>query len=70
MNIWIEYWKSKDNRSHLNNHAQMKANAKWIAPDPKDIARRFCQNREEASKLAQSLSNDGYHVSIKQDGIL
>jgi len=70
MNIWIEYWKSKDNRSHLNNHAQMKENAKWIAPDPKDIARRFCQNREEASKLAQSLSNDGYHVSIKQDGIL
>ena len=70
MNIWIEYWKSKDNRSHLNNHAQMKENAKWIAPDPKDIARRFCQNREEASKLAQSLSNDGYHVIIKQDGIL
>ena len=48
----------------------MRENAKWVAPDPKEITRRFCQSREEASKLAQSLSNDGYHVSIKQDGIL
>ena len=29
MNIWVEFWK-KDNTPSLNNHAQMRENAKWV----------------------------------------
>ena len=62
----IEYFKMKDDR--LNNHAQMKEQAKWIPPDPKDVRKRFCQTLKEAQNLAKSLFDQGYHVSIKQDG--
>ena len=69
MNIWVEYWKNKDARSHVEgSHAQMKENAKWIPPDPKDVTKRFCQDREQASKFAKSLQKQGYHVNIKTDG--
>ena len=33
MNTWVEYYKFTDKRN--NNHAQMKENAKWVDPDPK-----------------------------------
>ena len=66
MNIWVEYWK-KENKSSLNNHAQMRENAKWVQPDKKDIRKRFCQSREDASKFAQSMQEQGHHVSIKTD---
>ena len=65
MNIWIEYWKKEDNRK--NTHAQMRENVKWIDPDPKEIIKRFCQSREDANKYANSLQEQGYHVTIKQD---
>jgi len=65
MNIWIEYWKKEDNRK--NTHAQMRENAKWVDPDPKEIIKRFCQSREDANKYANSLQEQGYHVTIKQD---
>ena len=68
MNIWVEYWKKPSNKS-LNNHAQMRENAKWINPDPKEIRKRFCQSREEASSFAKSMQNQGYFVSIKTDGM-
>ena len=67
MNIWVEYFKYDDNRK--NTHAQMKEQAKWVPPDPKDVTKRFCQSRLHASALAKSLSNQGYHVTIKTDGI-
>jgi|TARA_Y100000034_G_scaffold124792_1_gene173438 superfamily II DNA helicase RecQ len=67
MNIWLEYFKYNDNRN--NNHAQMKENAKWIPPDPEKISKRFCQSRKDAQKLAKRLNDDGYHVSIKTDGM-
>ena len=67
MNIWVEYWK-KENRISLNNHAQMRENAKWVRPDEKNILRRFCQSREDASTFAHSMQEQGYHVSIKTDG--
>tara|TARA_B100000029_G_scaffold506067_1_gene588103 strand:+ start:1491 stop:1706 length:216 start_codon:yes stop_codon:yes gene_type:complete len=67
MNIWVEYFKYDDNRK--NTHAQMKEQAKWVPPDPKDVTKRFCQSRQHASALAKSLSNQGYHVTIKTDGI-
>ena len=67
MNIWLEYFKYNDNRN--NNHAQMKENAKWIPPDPKEISKRFCQNIKQAQELAKRLNDDGYHVSIKTDGM-
>ena len=66
MNIWVEYWK-KENKSSLNNHAQMRENAKWVQPDKKDIRKRFCQSREDASKFAQSMQEQGYHASVKTD---
>jgi len=66
MNIWVEYFKYNDNRK--NTHAQMKEQAKWIPPDPKTVTKRFCQNREDAQRLAKNLSDQGYHVSIKTDG--
>ena len=65
MNIWIEYWKKEDNRK--NTHAQMRENAKWVDPDPKEIIKRFCQSREDANVYANSLQEQGYHVTIKQD---
>ena len=67
MNIWVEYWKKED-RISLNNHAQMRENSKWVQPDEKDIMKRFCQNREQASKFAEAMQKEGYHVSIKTDG--
>ena len=66
MNIWIEFWKKEDNRK--NTHAQMRENAKWVEPDPKKIIKRFCQSREDANIYAKSLQEQGYHVTIKQDG--
>ena len=65
MNIWIEFWKKEDNRK--NTHAQMRENVKWVDPDPKEIIKRFCQSREDANKYANSLQEQGYHVTIKQD---
>jgi len=67
MNIWIEYWKRQP-ESTLNNHAQMKQNAKWIPPDESDITKRFCQNMEQATKLSQSLFDQGYYAQIRTDG--
>ena len=69
MNIWVEYWDKPPNKS-LNNHAQMRENAKWVNPDPKEIRKRFCQSREEASSFAKSMQNQGYFVSIKTDGVV
>ena len=68
MNIWVEYIKYKDNRN--NTHAQMKEQAKWVQPDPKEINRRFCQSREEAQKFAASMNEQGYHATIKTDGVI
>ena len=65
MNIWIEFWKKEDNLK--NTHAQMRENVKWVDPDPKEIIKRFCQSREDANKYANSLQEQGYHVTIKQD---
>ena len=67
MNIWVEYWK-KENKISKNNHAQIREQAKWIEPDPKDISKRFCQDREQASKFAKSMQEQGFHARIKTDG--
>ena len=68
MNIYIEYYKFSDDRK--NNHAQMKEQAKWTPPDPSTVHKRFCQSRKEAKRLAKSMFEDGYHVTIKTDGSL
>ena len=69
MNIWVEYFINEDNRSHLEgSHAQMKEQAKWVKPDPKDVHKRFCQNREDANRFAKSMNDRGYHATIKTDG--
>lgn len=67
MNIWVEYWKQVDNRN--NNHAQMKEQANWVEPDPKDIQRRFFDYRKDASEFASRMFEEGYHTRIKTDGI-
>ena len=66
MNIWVEYFKFEDTRK--NTHAQIREQAKWIEPDPKDVHKRFCQNREEAQRFAKSMNDQGYHATIKTDG--
>ena len=66
MNIWIEYWKKEEKSK--NTHAQIREQAKWVEPDPKDVHKRFCQSREDANRYAESLQEQGYHVRIKQDG--
>ena len=65
MNIWIEYWKKEEKSK--NTHAQIREQAKWVEPDPKDIQKRFCQSREDANRYAESLQEQGYHVRIKED---
>ncbi len=65
MNIWIEYWKKEEKSK--NTHAQIRENAKWVEPDPKDVHKRFCQSREDANRYAESLQEQGYHVRIKED---
>ena len=64
MNIWIEYWKKEEKSK--NTHAQIRENAKWVDPDPKDVHKRFCQSREDANRYAESLQEQGYHVRIKE----
>ena len=66
MNIWIEYWKKEEKSK--NTHAQIREQAKWVEPDPKDVHKRFCQSREDANRYAESLQEQGYHVRIKEDG--
>ena len=68
MNIWVEYFRYEDNRK--NTWAQIRENPKWNPPDPKNISRRFCQNREDAHTLAKRLNEQGYHATIKTDGYL
>ena len=65
MNIWVEYFKFIDNRK--NTHAQMREQAKWVEPDPKDVNKRFCQSREDAAVFAKSMQEQGYHATIKTD---
>ena len=67
MNIWVEYFNYEDKRK--NTHAQMREHAKWVEPDPKKVTKRFCQSREDAQRLAKSLNDQGYYVTIKTDGI-
>ena len=66
MNIWVEYFKFEDSRK--NTHAQIREQAKWVEPDPKDVHRRFCQSREDAQRFAKSMNEQGYHATIKTDG--
>jgi hypothetical protein len=66
MNIWVEYWKKED-RISLNNHAQIREQAKWIEPNPEDIRKRFFDDRVSASKFAQRMTDDGYHSRVKED---
>tara|TARA_B100001559_G_scaffold266087_1_gene232397 strand:+ start:1226 stop:1432 length:207 start_codon:yes stop_codon:yes gene_type:complete len=68
MNIWIEYWRPKTTENK-NYHAQSQP-IKWEKPDKKDIRKRFCQSKEQAYQISMSLQEQGYHVSVKTDGIL
>ena len=65
MNIWVEYFRVIDNSK--NTHAQMREQAKWVEPDPKDVNKRFCQSREDAAVFAKSMQEQGYHATIKTD---
>ena len=68
MNIWIEYWERKTTENK-NYYAQSQP-ISWEKPDKKDISRRFCQSREQANRIALSLQDQGYHMTVKTDGIL
>ena len=49
MNIWVEYYKYSDDRK--NTHAQMKESAKWVAPDPSIIHKRFFDKIDDIISL-------------------
>ena len=66
MSIWVEYFKKEDNRN--NTHAQMKEQAHWEEPDPKDIHKRFFDYMKDAKHFAHRMFEDGFHVTIKTDG--
>jgi len=69
VNIWVEYWKQKDHRSHTEgSHAQMKEQAKWIEPKPEEISRRFFSDHQGAAEFAKRMNDKGYHAKIKTDG--
>ena len=67
MNIWVEYFRYEDTRK--NTWAQMRENVKWNPPEVDHIRKRFCQNREDANRFAKSMEEQGYHTSIKTDGV-
>ena len=46
----------------------MRENSKWVEPDQKDVFKRFCQDRQQASQFAKAMQEEGYHVLIKTDG--
>lgn len=46
----------------------MKENAKWVAPDPSIIQKRFFPDRETAAAFSKRMFEDGYMTSIKTDG--
>ena len=54
MNTWVEYWKFTDKRN--NTHAQMKENAHWIEPDPKEIQRRFFDDPKDAKEFSKRIN--------------
>ena len=53
MNTWVEYWKFTDKRN--NTHAQMKENAHWVEPDPKEIQRRFFDDPKDAKEFSKRM---------------
>ena len=68
MNIWVEYFKHE--LGLKNTPAQIREQDKWIKPDSKDIHKRFCQSIEDAHIFAKSMNEQGYHATIKTDGVL
>ena len=67
MNTWVEYWKFTDKRN--NTHAQMRENAHWVEPDPKEIQRRFFDAPKDAKEFSKRMFDSGFHARIKTDGI-
>ena len=67
MNIWVEYFRFEDNRK--NTWAQIRENPKWNPPASDKISRRFCQTREQAQTFARNMQEQGYHATIKTDGV-
>ena len=66
MNTWVEYWKFTDKRN--NTHAQMRENAHWAEPDPKEIQRRFFDDPKAAKEFSKRMFDSGFHARIKTDG--
>ena len=66
MNTWVEYWKFTDKRN--NTHAQMRENAHWVEPDPKEIQRRFFDDPKDAKEFSKIMFDSGFHARIKTDG--
>ena len=63
MSIWVEYFKYEDPR--WENTAQMRESSKWV--EPKNVQKRFFDNKADAVKFQSGLSDRGWHCIIKQD---
>ena len=67
MNIWVEWF--RQNEIKTETWAQMKEQVKWKPPLPTEIQRRFFDKHEQAAEFAKRKNNEGYHASVKRDGI-
>ena len=67
MNIWVEWFRLEDSKK--NTWAQIRESVKWKPPPSTEIYRRFFDKQEEATKFAKRMNDDGYHVTIKKDGV-
>ena len=67
MNIWVEWFQHEI--SEKNTSAQMREQLKWKPPSSTEIHRRFFDKQKEAAEFAKRMNDEGYHASIKRDGV-
>ena len=63
MSIWVEYFKYEDPRWEYT--AQMRESSKWVKP--KNVQKRFFDNKAAAVTFQSGLSDRGWHCTIKED---
>ena len=67
MSIWVEWFKQEDSRK--NTWAQMRESVKWNPPKPAEINRRFFDKHIDAAEFAKRKNDEGYHATVKTDGV-
>ena len=63
MSIWVEYFKYEN--PQWENTAQMRELPKWT--EPKNVLKRYFDNRPAATKFVEQIGDQGYHCTVKED---